>query len=100
MRQKTAVINVKVNATTKAKAAQLSAKLGMSLSLVVQGSLQQFIEQGGISFYAIDPELKPNARTARQLREAQREPIDVKKVFDSAAKFNAYLDTLTKKKRR
>lgn len=100
MRQKTAVINVKVNAQTKAKAAQLAAKLGMSLSLVVQGGLQQFIERGGISFYAVDPELKPNARTARILREAQREPIDNKKVFHSADEFNAYLDTLIKKKRR
>lgn len=100
MRQKTAVINVKVDAATKVNAARLAAKLGIPLSLIVQGSLREFISKRGISFYE-DAELKPSPYLIDAIRDARRERVNGKmQGFNSAKEAVAYLRQITKRKKK
>lgn len=72
---KTAVINVKVDAKVKKDASQLADDLGISISLVVQGFLRQFVHNKGISFFTFEKtqsELHPTPRLLRAVRQVKK----------------------------
>lgn len=51
----TAVINIKTNPTTKAKAQEVAAELGLSLSSVINGFLKQFVRTKKVTFSTEEP---------------------------------------------
>lgn len=101
---KTSVINVKVDAALKSKAARLAEQLGIPLSLVVQGGLRQFITKQGISFFSYYPlvgaskspdvnPLEPSPYLQQAIKEARRERAKGNNyTFDSAKEAIAFLD--------
>lgn len=74
---KTGVINLKIDAALKNEAARLAGQLGVPLSMVIQGSLRQFIAKRGISFFPYQEAdlsaLKPSRYLQEAIAEARRE---------------------------
>jgi antitoxin component of RelBE/YafQ-DinJ toxin-antitoxin module len=64
------VISVKVDKDVRDKARKTAKKLGLPLSLVVNGALRKFAEEQRVEFSA---PLIPNAKTAKILRQAIRD---------------------------
>lgn len=103
---KTAVINIKIDAALKSRAAQLAEQLGMPLSLVVQGGLRQFVTKQGISFFSYQPEaeirgdfknnrgaLNPSPYLRLAIKEARQERAKGNSYsFSSAAEAIKFLD--------
>lgn len=103
IKAKTAVINIKVDATLKSKAAKLAEQLGIPLSIVVQGGLRQFITKQGISFFSYqttgdvaivkDAHLNPSPYLRQAITEARQERAKGNNyTFNSAKEAINFLD--------
>ncbi len=91
---KTAIITVKTEPELKHRAEKFARATGMSLSDVVNLSLQQTISLGRI---VIEQPFIPNTKTAKQLRVNLKDiktGKNLSPLFRSAAEMDAYLDRL------
>ena len=88
-----AVVSVKLDPKTKKEAQKAAAKVGVPLSTILKGYLKDFIKTETVTFSAREPEI-PNARTARIIRQAQKNRKEGKAspVFDNAEDMFKYLD--------
>ena len=66
----TAVINIKTQPETKAKAQQIARQIGVSLSSLINAYLKQFIKTKTATFSASVEEI-PNAHTLKVLKKAE-----------------------------
>jgi addiction module RelB/DinJ family antitoxin len=66
----TAVINIKTQPETKAKAQEIAKAIGVSLSSLLNAYLKQFIRTKSITFSAREEEI-PNAHTLKVLKKAE-----------------------------
>jgi len=66
----TAVINIKTQPETKAKAQEIAKAIGVSLSSLLNAYLKQFIKTKSITFSAREEEI-PNAATLKVLKKAE-----------------------------
>ncbi len=87
------VISVKVDTDVRDKARKLAKKIGLPLSTVVNSQLKRFVTDQRIEFAV---PLIPNARTAKILRQAERDWKEGRKekfspVFTSAKDAVAWL---------
>ena len=67
----TAVINIKTQPETKAKAQQIARQIGVSLSSLINAYLKQFIKTKSITFSAREEEI-PNEYFKRTLAKARK----------------------------
>lgn len=67
----TAVINIKTNPETKAKAQRIAEELGISLSSIVNAYLKQLIKTKTVTFSARDEE--PNEYLQTLMRESKED---------------------------
>ncbi len=75
----TAVINIRTDSKVKTKAQEISQKLGLSLSAVINAYLRQLVRTKSVSF-SLDGE--PTDYLLKSLRESKK---DIKKGFVSPA---------------
>ncbi len=68
----TAVINIKTNPETKARAKKVADELGLSLSSILNAYLKQFIKTKTINFSAKELDEVPNARTRAVFKQAEK----------------------------
>lgn len=66
----TAVINIKTQPETKAKAQEIARQIGVSLSSLLNAYLKQFIKTKTVTFSA-DKEI-PNKRTLALMKQAEK----------------------------
>ena len=66
----TAVINIKTQPETKAKAQQIARDLGLSLSSLINAFLKQFVKTKSVTF-SLDE--MPNKRTIAILKQAEKD---------------------------
>ncbi|HCC83690.1 TPA: hypothetical protein DEP96_02485 [Candidatus Uhrbacteria bacterium] len=87
---KTATILIKTEPRLKQQAQKLAEQCGVSLSAVLSRSLQLFVDNRSITFSA-EPELVPNAKTARALR---RQIIEARAGKNMSPTFNTSEDAI------
>lgn len=75
------ILNVRTDPAVKRAAQKAAKKLGVSLSVVVNNSLRQFVRTERIE---LEP-LTPNKATARALLAVQKEPLG--KAYDDVEDF-------------
>jgi addiction module RelB/DinJ family antitoxin len=64
------VINIKADKETKEQAFKIAGEMGLPLSTIVNAFLKQFIREKSVTF---EVPLIPNAKTARILRQAEKD---------------------------
>ena len=72
------ILNVRTDAVVKRAAQKAAKELGVSLSVVVNASLREFVRNPRLE---LEP-LVPNVKTRRALQGARKE-VEKSKVFDS-----------------
>lgn len=87
----TAVINIKTNPQTKAKAQALAKELGLSLSALLNGFLHQFIKTKKVTF---DTSEEPSDYLIHAMKSAEKNRKSGKSspVFDNAEDAIAWLE--------
>lgn len=70
--------SIKIDTDTKEKATRLAAKMGLSLSSVINASLKKFVADRRVSF-SVEPDLNEKSKAA--LREALFEIEDSKQLI-------------------
>lgn len=88
----TAVINIKTDPIVKAQAQKIAHDMGLSLSMVVNGALRQFIKTRTVTFSDTRLELTPWAK--RRLKQSEKDLKQgyVSPAFKSAEKAIEWLD--------
>jgi addiction module RelB/DinJ family antitoxin len=87
------LINIKADKAVKEKAQKIAKDLGMPLSVVVNGYLQQFIRTKEVHFF-LEGELKPVAKKRLdRLEKEARAGENVAGPFTSSAQMDDYLSS-------
>jgi len=91
---KTAIINIKTKPQTKKRAQKIADELGLSLSAVINGFLNQLIKTKKVEFSAYPAE-NPSEYMIQALEEAKKSPTSPE--FDNAKDALAWLNKEAKK---
>lgn len=88
-----AVVSIKLDPKTKKEAHKAAAKVGVPLSTILKGYIRDFIKTETVTFRAREPEI-PNARTAKILRQAEKDWKEGKHspIFETGEEAVAWLE--------
>ena len=89
----TAVVNIKTNPKTKAKAQKIASELGFSLSSLINGYLKQLVKTKAIHFSLVQEE--PSEYMIQAIRESEEDRrVGRYKSFGSADKALNFVDKI------
>jgi addiction module RelB/DinJ family antitoxin len=89
-------INIKADKKIKEKAQRVAKQLGMPLSTIINGYLNQFVRTKEVHFF-VEGKLKPEVK--RRLDRLQKEATEGKNLsptFHSVGEMDSYLNSLSK----